>query len=838
MPQANATKNYYQFNRGINSESSELTLEDGYSVDEANYELLVDGSRKRRRGLTQEASGGTITTSTVNMSTNTVQHYVWRSAGGDPTSNFIVHKIGDELFFTPDSDGGSASVHATSIDLGTLSFGGLSMATEAIDMTQGRGVLFISGKNIYPTAVVYDPVGDSFSTTPIEIQIRDYEGIDDGVAIDTQVESGQAGAAVIADIQSGFPDHYYNLLTRGWSADSIIDYENNITGTARYPAKQQWWAKGWKRVDATAGVELSDGTYQFDAAKLDAEIFGGSDAPTGSMILNVFDDTYGFKEVSLDSSGTFTSITGGNLAATDGASKWTVRVTDASHTFSVSDEVNWKDKPTMAYPGVPARIPIIFSETSTITAVSAGVYWEFEIFDFNEAYGWTDTLATFSNCSYWGVDPVARSNGTGPLTTGPTAIEFHGGRLWYAGIQDSPWNDYIFFSQVVRSEDNYKRCHTDADPTAPNFNSPVITDGGFIILENIGTVKKLLSMENSLLIFSDQGVWEISSQGSFFDPTNYKIRKITTAECGSAYSPILVEGTCIYTGPKGIYLIAPDQYTRQLEATNISDPVIRSKWNAITDTYEPYVKTMYDDAQKRVYFFTPGNANLLSGTGDNISTTDLGSSLFTVVWIFDLRVGAFYKYEFNSNVHANAVCGGFVLTGQDSANGKRKAKFLVNKSTTTFIVCDFDEDEYQDFDGNSPVCQVISPHFNVGTYARRIQAPIITVFQKRTETGYTESGNGYAPVNESSTTMQARWDWSDDTVTGKLGASSQVYRHTRGFAPSGTGDVDGYPVVVTRNKVRGRGRALQLVFKGSISASPFDSHILGFTVDYKVSRRK
>jgi hypothetical protein len=126
-------------------------------------------------------------------------------------------------------------------------------------------------------------------------------------------------------------------------------------------------------------------------------------------------------------------------------------------------------------------------------------------------------------------------------------------------------------------------------------------------------------------------------------------------------------------------------------------------------------------------------------------------------------------------------------------------------------------------------------------FQRRGQAPIITVFSKRTETGYTVSGSGWAGDNPSSTTMYARWDWTENdpsvetSVSNKIGAGQEVYRHTRNFVPADATDTDGYPVVTTRNKVRGRGRVLQLKFKG---ATDKDSHILGFTVNSATTRKK
>ena len=47
------SKNFFYLNGGLNTEFNELGFPEGYTTDEANYELLVDGSRRRRKGLAE-----------------------------------------------------------------------------------------------------------------------------------------------------------------------------------------------------------------------------------------------------------------------------------------------------------------------------------------------------------------------------------------------------------------------------------------------------------------------------------------------------------------------------------------------------------------------------------------------------------------------------------------------------------------------------------------------------------------------------------------------------------------------------------------------------------------
>ena len=209
---------------------------------------------------------------------------------------------------------------------------------------------------------------------------------------------------------------------------------------------------------------------------------------------------------------------------------------------------------------------------------------------------------------------------------------------------------------------------------------------------------------------------------------------------------------------------------------------------------------------------------------DNINDTML---------IFDMKIGAFYKYTFTVATDSGILTG-FALTNADDTSENKKMKFTYQVDPDEIQTADFDQTDFDDYQGsNGPLPFMLSGHDNLGDFQRRRQAPVITVFAKRTETGYTATGDGFDGDNESSNLMTAQWDWTDDAVTNKIGTQQETYRHIRQFVPAGPTDVDGYPVVVTRNKVRGRGRVLQLRFDG---ATDKDSHLLGFSVNYKVSR--
>lgn len=76
---------------------------------------------------------------------------------------------------------------------------------------------------------------------------------------------------------------------------------------------------------------------------------------------------------------------------------------------------------------------------------------------------------------------------------------------------------------------------------------------------------------------------------------------------------------------------------------------------------------------------------------------------------------------------------------------------------------------------------------------------------------------------DSSLLMQARWDWANLSTSNKFSRQTQVYRNVRPNSATSAG----FPILVTKNKVRGKGRALQLRF---VSESGKDAEIVGWGV--------
>lgn len=802
-------RNYFDLGRGLNSERNEINFPEGFTTDEANYEILRDGSRRRRKGLALEEGGSTNEVDSM-TGAERCQTYVWKDVGGDPSVTFCVVRIGGGIFFTQAGETLSAgwqSGTSKSLSLDPFWSDGATTANvnnAPVTFSSGRGRLLVSGQYVLPFYVDYDASAGTFKATAVNIRCRDFTTIEDGTGVDNEPTSLDA-------------DHKYNLRNRGWPSDKITTFEST---NSKYPARNSIWWKGFKRTYG-ANIEEASGTRSWDEAKLAVEGFGLSSAPRGSLFLNPTDTTLGI------TSGSTTGSSQVNI------STWTVNMfpgywevimtTDANHNINVGDTFTIEGNSWIAIFEISyrdMRLSLTFNGTRTATTGTSGTDLRFTYYPPPNFQSWEEQYNTLGTAGTGGTaDTLDRSSGTAHNDSW-SAVAWHAGRAWYAGMLNAEWNDTIFFSQIVDDPAKYGKCFQEADPTDENYNALVGSDGGTIVIPGMGGVVAMHPLRDALLVFGRDGVWAIESGQGGFTPTNFRVRKLIEAGCSSPDGIVIIENTCIYTGPGGVFIIAPNQYTSVLEAQNFIRDTVQSLWSAVPTTSQEKTQAKYDDAQRRIYFMFPSDA-----TTSGIDT----------MFVLALDQAAWFKYTFNANANAYLLTA-LALPEADDPTENKKMKFIYQAGSASVGVADFDQTTFNDWDGsNGPLPYMITGWSNLQEFQRAKQAPIITVFSKRTETGYTgDELSGYAPVNESSTLMSGYWDWVDKTDTGKITGTQQVYRHRRQWVPSSTTDLDGEPVIRTRNKLRGRGRVLQLKFEGETDK---DSHILGFTTNYKVTRK-
>lgn len=441
----------------------------------------------------------------------------------------------------------------------------------------------------------------------------------------------------------------------------------------------------------------------------------------------------------------------------------------------------------------------------------------------------------------------------------PAVCAFFAGRAWFAGVQSTRLGSAVFFSQVALDLDKYGKCYQDADPTSEVISDLIDSDGGVIFIQDCGEIVDIFSFNNGVIILASNGVWAIlGTSTSGFTATGYEVQKLSNLGCVSWKSAVSVDDGVLYWGYSGICKLGNTQQGL-LAVESITDLNIKTLYNSIPALARQYAAGAYNPADKVVYW----------AYNSTLTTNDAEFAFKkTNILAMDARSGAFYTFSFPTDtslpmftditVTKETLIGELEFTVVNSAGdtvedassntvtadlditstGKNQFKFLTvvpDSSVFEITFADFltTEDapnkfyDWYSFDdtGVAQTCYLITGYsFAPNGPSKGKQSSYCTVYMERTETGFDIDDN---PLNESSCTLQSRWDFTDSVNANKWDGGQEVYRHRRMFVPSGATFDDGYPVVITKNKLRGRGKALQLKF----TADPdYDMRILGWTM--------
>lgn len=230
------------------------------------------GTVSRRAPFLQEVDG--TTKSVAKVTNQAITEYEWGVVAGTGTISFVVQQIGDTLYFYDVSTdvGVSPNAESFTVDLNDFVPSGSSAdpATTECQYAMGNGDLIVVNPSCDPFYVSYDVTGPSFSATAIDLKLRDFVGVDDGLKLTERPTSD------IATLKTDNPEHYYNLLNQGWAiSDAFTQWDS---ARADLPSN----------ADFVARSRQSD-TDAFSDAVLTAAEGGNSPAAKGHFILPMFD---------------------------------------------------------------------------------------------------------------------------------------------------------------------------------------------------------------------------------------------------------------------------------------------------------------------------------------------------------------------------------------------------------------------------------------------------------------------------------------------------------------------------------------------------------------------
>jgi hypothetical protein len=262
-----------RFNKGLITESGELTFPDGASIDESNCTLLRTGNRKRRLGIEFEDSY-VLSTATVDKG-SLVSVGEWTNVGGQANLQYAVVQLGGTLYFynksiSPVSGEGIpvSLVDPTiySINLDTYKTATGSPSQKRVHVTSVIGSLIVASSEINTFRVERANDTGVFTESQITFRVRDYRYLGDKTTYDSEL--------AFASLTEG---RKYDTANTGWvgtkGTAALTTYK---TAHTAYPALTHAWFSG------------KNAAGNFDEAAWRQVYSGSSLIANGHFILDLF----------------------------------------------------------------------------------------------------------------------------------------------------------------------------------------------------------------------------------------------------------------------------------------------------------------------------------------------------------------------------------------------------------------------------------------------------------------------------------------------------------------------------------------------------------------------
>lgn len=220
MARAKANKLYRTFVKGLITEAGYLTYPEDASSDELNTVISRKGNRTRRLGIDYE--DGYVLIDLAVDEGQVVNEFVWIAADRTAGKNFLCLQNGSVVnFFLLGQGAVSDSLESFEVDLSEYKVANASNSdiyNNYAQFSAGHGFLFIVHPYTEPLCVEYDKDTNEITIVRVVVQIRDFEGVYDGLANDEEPSTLSS-------------EHHYNLLNQGWVAPGTRSSTSGGGGT-------------------------------------------------------------------------------------------------------------------------------------------------------------------------------------------------------------------------------------------------------------------------------------------------------------------------------------------------------------------------------------------------------------------------------------------------------------------------------------------------------------------------------------------------------------------------------------------------------------------------------
>lgn len=227
------------------------------------------------------------------------------------------------------------------------------------------------------------------------------------------------------------------------------------------------------------------------------------------------------------------------------------------------------------------------------------------------------------------------------INTRPQAVEFHQGRVFYSFPNAKGEAKGILYSQQLTSLDKAGKCFQEADPTAPEINELVATDGGFVPTPGVGTIYKLKELGNGIVVITSNGLWYLTGAelGTGFTATSLRLDKISTIGALSSSTVISAEGSLFYWSVDGIIQIQLNP-TAGFAVDNITKKSIQTFYVSIPGNSRIAAQGTYFPEQRKVVWVYRNTESSVEVINRNLNA----------LLILDLDVQGYYKYTISESI--------------------------------------------------------------------------------------------------------------------------------------------------------------------------------------------
>ena len=677
MPRQVVTKVEKSFVRGLVTDVTALQFPENACTDVDNCVFDFTGRVTRRLGMDVEDGYVAVDGNTgkdVARTLGTLESYstfLWEAAAGVDKSFAVVQKGTTLLIYDVSETTALNDLHDF-IDLNDFlpEGSGENPADHPCHYASGRGDLVVVNPACDPFFIVYDPTSDEFTSTSFDILARDFAGLDDGLGTtDRPTES-------VSTLISNNPEHYYNILNQGWSttdalsqwdaartdlpsnADYVGLYRASTTDsfdTARVaslspltrPAPKGHFILSVTNPDRDAAMVAEGFSAAFGVSSSLIGFGVGSliqnDISSASVAFNGVTNALGFVGCATFTSGG-ASFLGKNFSATPKqiAQAKIYGSNDNGFIPGSNPAMVWslyakQTAPTSSTDGFVLGT-VSFTDTAnesggrTITSSDTSTFWNYVWL--TETTGGGQPLV--AEIEFFQVDATTETPNT---TKRPSAVAFYASRLFYAGIEAFSLNNTIFFTPILEKSAQYGQCYQVNDPAGEFFFDLLASDGGTIVIPEIGKITRLVNCKNALLVIASNGVWAIQgSAGQFFRANDYQVKKISTLGSISPLSFVDNQGLPVWWGQEGLYSVQFDQSYDAFQLEYLSTGLIDNFLNEIPIENRKYVQGAFSQDDYLIYWLY------------NDGVLDTEKYTYNRVLVMDTRTKAYYPWTLTAPI--------------------------------------------------------------------------------------------------------------------------------------------------------------------------------------------